>query len=544
MKVDGALVASLTLLAVALRLVPLTFSPLPYNIDGFPLARIADDMAASGSWTIDEADPNSYNEKMPAFSLLWSGIVQLGGLDALVHIQAFLPFVTALTVLPGYLLGVKMTRHRGVGLAAGLFLAVFGSFLFLTSSVMKESIGLLVLPVAVLLFYERADPRKRALAFVLLLLLPFLHHLTILMALGMVTALVVGQAMRDARRGRIAWRRVALDILTGPAAAIPALAYYSVVRLSPLEEVTSPDDVALILALTVFLTAIGAGLPRMARVRLGRPLVSPVSHVLLVPALVFGGLLANAASSVFAGTVGTQEAFVALVVPAGAILSAFVFVGYQLLRRTSNRGNDLVLAFLVAPAGLICYAFLRGLDPLSLALVYRSFDFMDFALAILAGVALAFAWSRVRSVALRAGLVATFLAALLATTPMAWNGQAVFGVENVTTPDEFGALAVLASLGARNVTTDQRLADVAESWFGIPGDASLPFKLRDGDDVRGPEYAVLLERWTTVGAQVHPAPNVVIERDAFDRFVERNQVVYALGPLGDRVFVVRLTAEP
>jgi len=137
-------------------------------------------------------------------------------------------------------------------------------------------------------------------------------------------------------------------------------------------------------------------------------------------------------------------------------------------------------------------------------------------------------------------LLAGFLAALLATTPMAWDTPGVFGVNNVTTPVEFRALALLASFGARNVTTDQRLADVGAMWFGYSMDSSLPVKLRDNESLARFQYALVLERWTTVGAQLHPAPNLVISTTVLENFLTVNRIVYAAGPSGDRIFVVQL----
>src|SRR5207244_7290292 len=170
--------------------------------------------------------------------------------------------------------------------------------------------------------------------------------------------------------------------------------------------------------------------------------------------------------------------------------------------------NDLMVSMLVAPVALIVFGMLHGLDPGGLLLVYRAFDFLDYALAVLVAVAFVAAWKGLaRSRLARALLAAGLVVSLIATTPMAWNTPAVFGVQNVTTPEEFHALAVLGSLGARNVTTDQRLADVGRMWFGYPANADLPRKLRDNESLVGADYAVVLERWSTVGAQVHPAPN-------------------------------------
>ncbi len=481
---------------------PLTFSPLPFNIDGFPLARISEGIAATGTWRIDPGDVNSYNEKMPAFSLLWAATSMLGGLSPLAHVEFVVVLITSLVVLPAYLFGVKTSGRRLVGFAAGLFVALFGSFLMLTSAVTKEAIGLLVFPVAVLLFQERPDPRKRALAVVLLVFLPFLHHLTTLLTLGMVASLVVVTHRRALSRGRFSVRALALDVATGPGLAIPAWTYYAAVDLPFLSDL--------------------------------------VSHAILPPAVGVAVIVLTAQTSLFAGALPTQPAFLALL-PAVAVLAAFVLVGYQIVRRTSNRANDLVTSMLVAPVAMVLFGFLRGLDAQSLVIVYRSLDFLDYALALLAAVGFVAAWRGLRSRrAVRVALVGGFLAALLATTPMAWNTPAVFGVENVTTTDEFQALALLASLGARNVTTDQRLADVGTMWFGYTTDKSLPLKLRDNESVAGFAYALVLERWTTVGAQEHPAPNVVLQPVVLVHFLESNRVVYIAGPLGDRIFLVQI----
>jgi hypothetical protein len=526
-----------------LHLVPLLFSPLPFNPDGFALANVAGQISSTGMWRINGTGVIENNQQMPIYPLLWSILAQLGGLDVLANLQGIMPLVTATIVLPAYLLAVKATRSRVAGFAAGLFVAVFGSFLFLTSAAMRESIGLVLFPVIVLLYAERSDPRKRALAALLLLLLPFLHHLTTLLTLGMVSALLVLGQSRSIARGTFSLRRLALDILTGPFLAVVAWAWYSAVREVDVDEITAADAIVLLLGIVVLLTALLAPRVRPARVRPGRRLVSPAGRVLLVPALAFAALWVNGRTSVFVGVVGTQGDLVAMF-PAIAILVGFAIMGYQLLRRTTNRGNDLVLAMFVAPIALILLAFLRGLDPFSQMVVYRSFDFVDYGLGVLAGIGLAAVWSRVRpSKAARLALGATFVVALLATTPMAWNSQAVFGVNEVTTPAEFHALSVLASLHPKHVTTDQRLALVLGNWFGYNASSTLPFRLQNDERVTGYDYAIVADSWTTVGAQVFPAPNVVLSRDVLASFLQQNRVVYAGGSGDNRVYVVQLTGS-
>jgi len=535
-------VAALYCIALALRLVPLSFSTLPFNIDGFPLARIAEDLSAQGGWQLDEANVNAYNLRMPAYSVLWASLAQLAGLDPLLHLQAVMPILTAAVVLPAYLLAVRASGSRIAGFGAGLFVAAFGSFLFLTSAAMKEAVGLLVLPMVVLLYAERADARKRGLAVLLLLLLPFLHQLTTFLALGMVSALGVLTQFRRRSRGRFSWRGLALDAATGPGLAAPAWAYYAAVRMPNLDAVTSPDALALFLSITVLLTAALASLPWPVRTRAEGRLVSPANRALVVPVLALAVILVNGRRTLFPGVIGTRPALLEIL-PAVAALVAFALLGYQLVRRTVNRGHDLVLAMLVAPFALLVFAFLRGLDPLSQTLAYRAFDFLDYALAALVGIGLAFLWRHLREVrTAQVALAAGLLGLLLATTPMAWDSQAVFGVDNVTRPEEFQALALLASLPPGRVTTDQRLGDVGAWWFGLSTDLSLPWRLRDNASLEGFDYALVLEAWTTVGAQVHPAPNIVLSRGTLDAFLSEHRVLYAAGRAGDRVFVVQLTS--
>ena len=519
---------------------PLTFSPLPFGIDGFALGRISSDIVARGGWRIDATDLNSYNQKLPGFSLLWSAVTSVGGLSPLAHLQFIMPLIASLSVIPAYLFGAKATGRRLGGFVAGLFIIFFGSFLLLTSTPSKESIGLLVFPAAVLLFLERRDPRKRALSVVLLLYLAFLHPLTTLLTLGMTSALVVLAQRRAIARGRFGFRSFVLDVATGPALAIPAWAYYMAVDLPFLADLLAADALVLFLGIVILLTALIVPMGRPARLRIGQKFVSPVARGILVPAVGVLVVLGNARGGLFAGAVGTQSGLVQML-PAIAVLAAFAVTGYQLVRRTTNRMNDLIVSMLVAPVALILFGLLRGLDPESLLIVYRSVDFLDYAFAILIGVAFVAAW-RWLGVwrPAKAALLAGFLVALLATTPMAWNTPAVFGVENVAAPQEFRALASLASFGARNVTTDQRLAAVGAMWFGYSADSSLPLKLRDNESIGGFQYALALERWTTVGAQVHPAPNVVISAVVFENFLAENRIVYTAGPFGDRVFIVQL----
>ncbi len=541
-KVDAALIAALFSLALALRLVPLLSSPLPYTVDGFALTKIAQGFGATGRWVINPSDPNIDDLKLPGFSLLWFVQVALGGLNPLTDIQWFLPIITSTVVLPMYLLAAKATGRRLVGFAADLFLAVFGSFLAITSSVVKESLGLVLLPTIVLTFYERADVRKRAISSVLLLVLIFIHHLTSLMAAGMIGSLIVLSHTRALSVGRFSGRTIALDVATGLGPFVIAMDYYLTVNLGTVP--TALDAYVLFLALIVFLTALVARAWRPAPAQPGRRRLLPSGRVLLVPALSVAGAVFDARTGLFAGTLKTQAAFLELL-PAFVLLAAFAGLGYRVVRRTSNRANDLILSMAVAPIALALFGFLIGLDYFSQEVVYRSFDFFDYTFALLAGLGVVFIVARLRNRrVLGVAVAAVYLGALVATTPIARDTQRVFGVDNVTTPGEFQALSVLADLGAKHIASDQRIATAGRWWFGFDIDRSLPYALSQGNGVSGDDYAIVLERWTTIGAQEYPGPNVILSSADVEQFLGAHRVLYMAGIPGDRIFVVQLGGSP
>ncbi len=534
--------ALLYFLALTLRLVPLFGSNLPL-IDGFPLARIARDVQDTGRWTIDDADVNSYNQRMPVYPILWALASLLGGVDVLRGLALVMPFVTSLAVVATFVLVRDLTGHRGVAFAAGLFVAVFGSFVLLTAAISKESLGLVVLPLTLLAFLRRKDPKWRAISAGLLLFLPLLHHLTFLMTVGIVTALLVVEHHRRIVSGGWRVKDIALDTLTGPATALAGAAYYSAVNLQLYRSVTTADELALFLAIA-FLFAVAA--TRLARTsptpwRERKPIArGPLVGSLLVSGAMIGAVLYNWQRPVFAATMPTQDLFLVLL-PAIALLGALAAIGFGVLKRTSGRELETFVAITIAPLTVVAFGFLRGLDPLSFALVYRSLDFLDFGLAMAVGIGIAVLWkgaSRMK----RTAMAALLVAALVATTPMAYASESVFGVQNVTYEYEFAAIA-FASSSVGRFGSDQRLADVGAWWFHLDSDRSAMLRLDRGESMAGYGLVLVEGRWTTTGAQIHPAPNLVLDPASLDRFLWENNVVYAGGLAGSPVYVVLPSAK-
>lgn len=527
-------VATLLAVAAAARMLQLLLSSLPLNIDSFAQVAIAEEVLRQGAWRLDEASMNAYNLKMPVLPLL---LGLASALTGVVPLELATPLILAISlagILGVYALALRITRHRSLAVVAGLVPALLGPYVFLTGSVMKEALGLALLPVLLLLFLRRADPRRRGLAAFLLLLLPLIHHLTALMAGGLVGLLALLQAAQAYWRGRWSWRTLAADLLLGPALLGFGLWYYQAVGMAFFTSVWNPNDVALFLATA---TLVGTGGLLLASPRRARPWFA-LSKARRLPSLldqkavvIVGGvflILANALRPLVPGTAATTLPLL-LITIAYLPLALLALTGLNLHRLAPGPGKAVVVALLLAPLTPLVYALLRGLDPLSHVLIYRSLDFLDLGLAVAIGTAV------VRS-RWRRPLAGLLVASLLATLPLAYATEAVFQVQNTTFAYEMAAMRRVKPLGA-TPHTDQRMASILAWSFGVEADASLPLTLAEGGDV-APGALLLVEGdWATRGAQVHPLPFVVVDEAILARTRE-GAVVYHGGDAGNPLYLV------
>jgi 4-amino-4-deoxy-L-arabinose transferase-like glycosyltransferase len=238
---DLLAISSLYFLAFAVRLIPFTISVLPYNIDAYPLIRISDDIIASGHWGIGGEDLIFYNSKMPAFSMILSAFSMFFGIEPFALVSILVPIITSTSVIAIYMLTMKITKSRVASYIAGLFFALSGFYLYLTTAIMKETIGLTLLPIIFYLFIERDDPRKRILAAVLLVLIPFIHHLTALIVFTVIGFMVITDNYQAWKSKILKMKNVFLDFFLGPFLFIFTYSYYNQVRMEQFEKVVNFD---------------------------------------------------------------------------------------------------------------------------------------------------------------------------------------------------------------------------------------------------------------------------------------------------------------
>ncbi|MEE9592856.1 MAG: hypothetical protein V3W28_04665, partial [Thermoplasmata archaeon] len=410
--------------------------------------------------------------------------------------------------------------------------------IFNSGTLMKEAFGLALLPALLWLTWHRQDPRNRVMAATLLLVLPFIHHLTTLMAFGFVSFLLLIQNAQRYWGDRWSWREAGKDILSGPALFPFALAYYAAVGMEGFTEVWKPNEVALFLAVAVLVAAAGLLLASNKRARPWFALSKSHRRASLLDqkALVIGGavllVLVNLYRPIFPGTAATSPLLL-LGVLAYVPLVVLALIGLNMYRLSNKREKALPVVLLLAPLTVILYALLRGLDPFSHVILYRSVDFLDFGIALTAAVAVVASRGRWRKV-----LAGVLVVSLIATLPMAYASEQVFQVQNTTYAYEWAALSHLESVGAPAPHTDQRLASVMAWYFGVPADGTLPLRL-DLNQPLPDGFLLLEENWGSRGAQVFPFPFIPIEEERLAALVAGHDLIYHGGTEGNGLFVLR-----
>lgn len=532
-------VAAVISVATAARLLQLLLSSLPFNIDSFAQISVADGILETGHWGLEETSANVYNQKMPFLPLLLAETSAIAGVEPLSLSSPLIIIVSLTGILGAYALAYTLSRKRGVAAATALVLALLGPYVFLSSTLMKEALALALLPLLVLAFLRRHDGRMRTLAALILLVLPLIHHLSTLMGYGFVSLVVLLQHAQTFWRGQWSWRRLALDLALGPALFSFAIWYYTYVRLEFFTDVWRTNEVALFISTTLLVAA--GGLLLMSH-RRARPWFA-LSKSRLLPSLVdqkslviIGAILlvlANSQRTLFPGTVLTSPLLLGVAF-AYIPLALLALVGFNVYRLSGGLGKAVVLSLLLIPLTVLLFAFLRGLDPLSHTLVYRSFDFLDYGLALGVGTAL----FRKMSSARRAAVAAIVSTALIATLPMAYSTETLLQVQNTTYQYELSAVARLVKGGTTTVLTDQRLGDVMAMKAGVSGDPSLPFKIVQGERLPPGSVMLLEEQWASRGAQVHPLPFLPVGESLLGDLLRDNNLVYHSGDDANSLYLV------
>ncbi|MDG6220438.1 MAG: hypothetical protein QCI38_03205 [Candidatus Thermoplasmatota archaeon] len=544
---------ALALAALAVRLIPATFSSQPYNIDGYPLVRIAEDMLETGGWRMGGSGLIAYNSKMPGLPMVIALTSLLTGLEPVSSIRLVIPFIGATTVLTGAYLAHHISRSKIAAMGAGMFFAFNGFFVYLTSAAMKEALGLALVPLAFLFFLKRREGANTILLALTLAAMVFVHHfsfmhLIVILGMAMVFS-VVDEYFQNGERKRVL-RTNLPSILAIALPAVFAWWYYNAYSLEHLVLISGHDRVLLGMMLILW-TVIG-GMVLFSRDLEKRKRLFSLK-VIIFPLAAIGVLVLNSVISVF-GAITTSRLLLVLMVPY-ILFILFPTIGFELLRSTSSRAKPLIIAGFTGPMAFMTFGLVSGLDAVSFVLIYRSYNFMNFSLAICAGLALAYGYKKLREKhcttnfwknrckrLIGRSLPLIFVALLLGTLPLAYSGYGLYGIKDVTEDYEYVALETASNLAAKNgmtLITDQRLSDIAAPCFDVETERNLPMLMRERKELE-PGIYVASETWLTTGGQNHPFPAVVINQGVWNHAISQGRVIFRLGPENAQMVVFQV----
>jgi uncharacterized membrane protein len=554
MRVNRHLLAitALFVIALSVRFIPFLTSNLPFNIDGFPLVRISEDIIESGHWDTDYPDGTSgfvtYNVKLPVMSLLISNFALIFGMTPMEVAQFVIPFMSSIAVIIIYAITFKITKNELVSFFAGLALALNGFYVYLGAAVMKETIGLVFLILAVYLYHERNDPKKRVLAAALLILLTLTHHLSAWMAFTMISLLALTQNAIWYSNGSFSTKRFGADLVSGPFMFVFTYLYYEGIDMNFFNRVSNLNDYALFASVFVigFVLCVLFSMPKARE----KPKSVIFNKTLIVPIAGSAFILLNAYEPIFEGTFRTPTSLLRLLLPY-IILLGIALVGLNVIASRKNEYRPFIASLFLAPFLIIIFGFLKGFDAFTFILVYRSYDYIDFGVAICAGIGAGYLIKNIANYLTRkreeskaafpikAALSIIFIVVCLATVPLAYNGEEFYGIQDSTYQNEFSAMRWLSENDENyKVSTSERLSDIMAPYFDVDSDQTLPWKLRHNRSISGNSILFMEDKWTSIGAQMTPMEPFVIKQTIFDRTIENNDLIYSNSGSHADVFII------
>ncbi len=524
---------TILLTAFLARSLSLQWSPLPYNIDGLSELRVSQDILSSHHLDFPALTnvAESYVSDMPILGLLSAFFCSTLGINPVDSFQLLAAILGAVTVSIFFLIFRQhwpLTMKGSV--ASALSLALIGSFVFSSGCTWKETMGFVLLGLVLYAFPLRRFPSYRVLMTSSLLLFVFTHHLVTIAGYVIVTFAVIF----DLANKRTITNQPVLpltrdghfDIITIITAWGLAILYYRDISLPYLDFLTPSTDLYLYLAVAFLLVLVGVRMCRrdrpMTRVPIG--LVVPAAGALL--------MTYNYVHPIFPG-IPAPSALIAVPFLAYLILVAPAWTGAQFALSKRGQTKNLLLAMLLGPLSLILFAFLRSSDATSQLIVYRTFDFVMPAFALLIGVGFAM----IVKGRLRLGMVAgaSLVIVCASTLPIAYSSQQLFGVENQTYWFEYDAVQWFSEHGVQGDASDQRLSETGARLFDLNGSRDLPYDLREGVALNGSSFYVFETDWNTSGAQEFPFGVVLVDSAKTAGALNESSVFYVGGPMENQI---------
>ncbi|WP_231190008.1 sodium/phosphate symporter [Haladaptatus sp. DYF46] len=509
------------LVGFATRTIPLYWSPLPFNLDGFHFAALARDALKSGHLPVKRGfQPDEYS-----FTVLLATTSRLTGVSPLYIAQFLTASVGAITCLfvvlvtrgVGRRLGWSVSNVRAAMTVAGLVVATEGIFLGRSAAVSSEGVGHVFVVMSVFAFAYALwtnRPSWFVLTGIIFVAFPLTHNLSTI--IGFLTCVSLLTLYLGTSRSRSS---VVAGVLIVGFCAYSVL-YYAVTGMEATRISSAPG---LFVAWIIVLVLLTRWLPTTnPRLQYGVP-----SVVLLGGA---GLVVGNHFVPIFPGTASSEIITMLFILPIAAI-GIVAARGVPIPIEGGVEGYA-TLAMLLGSLTLIGFALTGGLTVEYQALAVRGHTYVHLSFPILAGLGVVALGAKSDTDRLKTAVIVFVIVCSLVSAPLAFSGLRATSAQPLVTQPQLES-AAFASTHADGWTSDGHMTRLSSRYYTERTGSNVSERgvyewLRgSGAEPRCP--VVARRSWTTVGVQLFPATPGHVTPAAYDRFTARRNVVYSVG---------------
>lgn len=509
-------IVTIVAVAIAARLLPLHFSPLPFNTDAFVYVSEAEQIRRANS--VAFTGPTAPYPDEYLFDVLLAIASDVTGVTPLYLIQPYIAVIGVVAPLIAATFASRIALAKGAtgrqariaAVLAGLGLAVEGLYLWRTATISSENMGIAVLAVLTLAIHRAFVTERSAwliIAGSLAALLPIVHNGTAFVGGLVLTTLITLHVARD-----LTTRKAVIGALAIAVFWTGTFSYYEIVDLPNASEISSAP--ALFVAWTVF-AILSARWFDTSDERVQR----------IVPlAVVGGGFLVfayNALTPVFPGSASTSPLLLALVIPL-ILVTIIAAIGFP--TAATDRGLPL-LALFFGPVVAVGFAISAGRTPEYQGLATRSQTFAHIAVLALAAVAAVRILQSNRRAVVQGAVIAVLVVAIITTIPFPFVIDEATPFQATTSPEEFSTATFATEYVPGRWAADDHVTHIGNKYYSTNvSDHPVFAWLKGGLPPACP--TVGQHSWTTSGAPAYPE-RLHISDNAYERWQTRNDVIYA-----------------
>lgn len=529
-----AILAVLLLTSVATRLLPLSLSPYPFNNDSITECVAASAIIENEGINIATGFPLSDSHSMvtPVYNVFLGFVSLFVGVDPYWIAQITVSMISALTIIGIYLIANQITGNAKGSIACALVLSFYGTFVFMTGSAWKESIGVSILVLLVYAYMNRDDRRMLALEISTLAVLPLVHHLAAAIAY-LALAYITVWSLAFAILARDLKRRHIVDLFVVGILSLVTYVYY---YLGSFERVSYFSDGIGAMTLVFTFSALSFLLIFFLRRRGSTRLTfAPVPAVVIFSLFTWDYFF-----PLFSYTQGAPK-YVFILTGTTCVLILLAWYGYERLRASNSLYRAVPVCILLPILTLFVFGLVARSGISGHQVIYRSFDFAYISLAL--GTAITVSNLKIRP-RLQTLAVAALTVSLILSFPFAYVTGPLEGVRHDTQEYEVDSMDwVLSRVGTGvSLRSDERLSYLASAIHGLGRDPYLALNLSEEILPAYVSFNLLLEEWSSIGVNAYPHGRVFIDESLFVNLLQASNVLYIGGPSSNNAFVFRLSS--